>query len=92
MRFFDQFLDPWEELRYERSGEPVILNGQMVEQGAWVGVGRATGIEGRIDFTLVTTIENGLVKRSDFFISHDEALAFASGGGPGAESPGPPPE
>jgi hypothetical protein len=80
MRFFEQFLDPWEELRYERSGEPVVLKGQLVEQGAWVGVGRATGIEGKLDFTLVTTIEDGLVKRSDFFISHDEAVAFAQDG------------
>jgi hypothetical protein len=40
-------------------------------------VGRTTGIEGRLDFTVVTTFEEALVKRIDFFISHDEALAFA---------------
>jgi hypothetical protein len=85
MRFFEQFLDPWEKLRYERVGEPTALNGRMVERGAWIGVGRTTGIEGRLDFTVVTTFEDGLVKRLDFFISHDEALAFAEQGSePGA--------
>jgi hypothetical protein len=80
LRFLEQFLDPWEELRYVRRGEPALVGGRLVERGGWVGVGRSTGIEGTIEFTLVTTVENGLLKRSDYFIDHDQALAFAATG------------
>ena len=77
MRFLEQFLDPWEELRYERTDDPEIINGHVVERGRWAGRGRATGIEGSIDFTSVATFRDGLMARSDFFIDHDEALRFA---------------
>jgi hypothetical protein len=78
-RFFDQFLEPWETLSYERTAEPEVIGSRVVERGAWIGTGRSTGIEGRIDFTAVATLTDGLVARTDFFIDHDAAMAFARG-------------
>jgi ketosteroid isomerase-like protein len=79
LRFLEQFLEPWEELRYERMAEPEPINGCVVERGRWAGRGRATGIEGSIEFTSVATLRDGLVARIDFFIDHGEALEFVRG-------------
>jgi hypothetical protein len=77
-RFLGQFLEPWESLRFERTGEPEVIGGKLLQPGAWVGRGRATGIDGRIDFTVIATYEQGLTSRLDFFIKHEDALAFAN--------------
>jgi hypothetical protein len=83
-RFLGQFLEPWEELRYERRADPVMVGGRAVERGAWLGTGRSTGLGGEIEFTVVATMRDGLLARSDFFIDHNEALAFARGEAEGA--------
>jgi ketosteroid isomerase-like protein len=77
-RFLGQFLEPWESLRFESTDEPELIGGKLVQPGAWVGRGRATGIDGRIEFTVVSTYVQGLTSRLDFFIKHKDALAFAN--------------
>jgi hypothetical protein len=78
-RSLRQFLEPWEELHYERKADPVMIGGRAVERGAWLGTGRSTGIVGEIEFTLVQTVRDRLLARSDFFLDHEDALAFARG-------------
>lgn len=75
-RFLEQFLEPWEELRYERTQEPVTRGSCVVERGRWAGRGRVSGLAGQLDFTVVISIRDRLVTRSDFFIRHEDALAL----------------
>jgi hypothetical protein len=75
--FLEQFLDAWEELRFERTAEPEQAGEHLLERGRWVGRGRSTGIEGTIDFTVVQTFAGGRLARSDFFFEDDDARAFA---------------
>ncbi len=76
LRFLDSFLAPWESLRYERRGGNERVGDRLLEKGAWLGVGRTTKIEGRIDFTVVGKFRDGLMTRIEFFIVHDEALEY----------------
>jgi ketosteroid isomerase-like protein len=76
--FLIEFLDPWNELRYEVREEPVEVGPWLVERGRWHGTGRSSGIEGTIEFTSVARFEAGLMSRLDAFLSHDDALAFAN--------------
>jgi hypothetical protein len=78
--FIEAFLEPWDELRYERSEDPEVVGGKLVEKGAWVGTGRSTGIAGRIDFTSVLILRGGLIERLDVFFDHEDALEFARTG------------
>jgi len=76
MRFMEAFLDPWESLRYERRAGPERVGDRMMEEGSWLGTGRSTGIDGRIDFTVVGEFRGKLVSRLEFFLSHEEALDY----------------
>lgn len=76
-RFISQFLEPWEELRYEPAGEPFAVNGRLIQRGTWVARGRTTGIPGTLEFSVVTTVRDGLIARGDFFLSERDAVEFA---------------
>jgi hypothetical protein len=78
--FLEAFLEPWDELRYERMEDPDVVDGKLVEKGAWVGTGRSTGIAGRIDFTSVMFVRGRLIERLDVFFDHEDALEFARTG------------
>lgn len=79
-RFVEQFLEPWEELRYEPAGEPFEVNGRLIQRGSWVGRGRTTGIPGRVEFSVVTTARGERIARGDFFLSERDAIEFARSG------------
>jgi hypothetical protein len=80
MHFAEQFLEPWEELRYEQVGDhDVIDERRLVERGSWVGSGLASGIAGTVEFTVVISFRGPLIERADFFLSEPEALEFARG-------------
>jgi hypothetical protein len=76
LRFMGSFLDPWESLRYERRAGPERVGDRMLEEGSWLGTGRTTGIDGRIDFSVVGEFREGLMSRLEFFIVHEEAQEY----------------
>jgi hypothetical protein len=80
IRFLNRFLEPWEALDYERREAPELINERLVERGSWIGTGRATGIDGRIDFTVVVEMTDGLVSRMEYFIDHAAAMEYATTG------------
>jgi hypothetical protein len=77
MRFMDQFLEPWEEIRYQAVSNPIEVNGRLVERGSWVGSGRSSGIPGTVEFTVVTSPRAGRMARMDVFLSHKDAVDYA---------------
>ena len=76
-RFMAQFLEPWDELRYEAVEEPFEVNGHLIQRGSWVGRGRATGIPASLEFSVVTTVSEKRIARGDFFLSERDAIEFA---------------
>ncbi len=79
-RFRNQFIEAW-DVNYERIGDPFRVGDQLVERGRWAGKGRASGIEGTIEFTSVLTYEGRLIFRMRVFFDHEEAVACAQHSG-----------
>jgi ketosteroid isomerase-like protein len=75
-RFLEEFLEPWEQIRYEHGAQEHV-NGKVVERARWVGTGRRSGIESSVDFYSVWTITNDLIARMDVFARRQQARAFA---------------
>ena len=76
--FATDFIEPWEDVRYETVEEAVEIGGRLVERGRWSATGRASGIHGTIEFSSVLSFRSPQVARMAVFLDHDEALAFAS--------------
>jgi len=75
-RFRNQFIEAW-DVDYERIADPIRVGDRLVERGRWSGKGRASGIEGTIEFTSVLTYEGRLISSMRAFFDHEEAVAFA---------------
>jgi hypothetical protein len=77
-RFAMDFIDPWDDVRYETAEEAASVGGRLVKRGRWSATGHASGIHGTIEFTSVLSFDGPLITRMSVFLDHDEALAFAS--------------
>ena len=77
--FLEQFLDPWERIRYEHEA-PEAICGRVVERARWVGSGRTSGIESSVDFYSVWSLSDGLIARLDVFALREQARASARSG------------
>jgi len=75
LRFTEEFLEPWEDVRYETVTEGAEVGGRLVERGRWSATGRSTGIEGTIEFTSVVSFAGPMMFRIAAYFDHDEALA-----------------
>jgi ketosteroid isomerase-like protein len=75
LRFMDEFVEPWEDVRYETVTEGFEVGDQFVERGRWSATGRTTGIEGVIEFTSVVSFAGPQISRMAAYFDHDEALA-----------------
>ncbi|MGZ5314974.1 MAG: nuclear transport factor 2 family protein [Solirubrobacterales bacterium] len=78
MRFLEEFLDPWADVRYEPVGEPEPHGELLLQRGRWFAHGATTGLGGRIDFALVAEYREGRLSSAAFFLDYDEARAFAA--------------
>lgn len=77
MRFTEQFLDPWEELRYVRREDAFIVGDRLLDPSRWEARGRATGLEGTFDFWVCFSFEGEKISRADFFMHRDDAVEWA---------------
>jgi ketosteroid isomerase-like protein len=75
--FMDEFIEPWGDVRYEVTERAFRIGDRLVERGRWSARGRASGIEGTIEFTSVVGFDGPLVARNEVFLDHEVALRLA---------------
>jgi ketosteroid isomerase-like protein len=75
--FMDEFIEPWGDVRYEVTERAFRIGDRLVERRRWSGKGRASGIEGTIEFTSIIGYDGSLVASCEVFLDHEVALRLA---------------
>jgi hypothetical protein len=75
--FMEEFIEPWGDVQYEVTERGFRIGDRLVERGRWSARGRASGIEGTIEFTSVVGFDGALVAGAEAFLDHEAALRLA---------------
>lgn len=80
-RFIGQFLEAFDEIRFEEDAEPEIVGDAAIFHGRWIGLGATSGIETASPaFFVVFRAVAGRTTEVLFFFSGEAARANALGG------------
>jgi ketosteroid isomerase-like protein len=72
--WIEEVATAWVEARYLTSEIFEVDDGRVVHRGDWGGTGVASGADLWSNLSSVTTLQDGLISRVEYFFDHDRAL------------------